>query len=55
MPPLLLLLLLLRLLLRFLPHLCTMLSGTSQRLTPVGLMRTRSLLGVSGVTWYVSC
>jgi hypothetical protein len=47
---LLLLLLLLLLLQLLLPHLCTMLAGTSQRFTPVGLTLTRSRLGVSGVT-----
>jgi hypothetical protein len=52
---LLLLLSLLLLLLLLLPHLCTMLAGTSQRFTPVGLTLTRSRLGVSGVTSYVSC
>lgn len=36
-------------------HLGTTVSGTSQRATPAGLILTCSRLGVSGVTWTVSC
>jgi hypothetical protein len=38
-----------------LKHLGTMVSGTSQRCCPAGVILTCSLFGVSGVTWTVNC